>query len=160
MFSPIFADQTSGPRAVQTFNVGVLQVPESSIVQLIEPLIGLGPDLEFLVYRTGPGPLSWWQSVATPQLALCCLEPFLAGLDPEMSIDQHAVEAIGATGPDDITVFTVVVLENDASQTRTNLRAPILVSRSTGKGVQIILEDTKLPVKGYLAELASKIAKA
>ncbi|MEK7414461.1 MAG: flagellar assembly protein FliW [Planctomycetota bacterium] len=159
MFCPILASQASGPRAVQTFNVGTLQVPPTSIVQLVEPLLGLGTDLEFLVYRTGPGAMSWWQSVANLQLALCCLEPFAAGLDPDMSIDQAAAEAIGASGPDDIIVFTVVVLDRDPTQIRTNLRAPILVSRSTGKGVQIILDDAEIPVKAYLTELVAKKSK-
>ena len=159
MFSPILVSQAKGPRAVQTFNVGTLQVPPESIVHLVEPLLGLGPDLEFLVYRTGPGPMSWWQSVTNLQLALCCLEPFAAGLDPDMAIDQAAAEAVGASGPDDLIVFTVVVLDRDPTQIRTNLRAPILVSRSTGKGVQIILDDINLPVKAYLTELAAKMGK-
>ena len=160
MFSPILVSQASGPRSVTTFNAGTLQVPTESIVQLVEPLIGLGPDLEFLVYRTDQGPLSWWQSLATPTLALCCLEPFAAGFDPDMAIDQAAAEIIGAKGPEDIVVFTVMVLDRDPTQTRTNMRAPILVARSTGKGIQLVLEDTKLPIKAFLADLAARATKA
>lgn len=159
MFNPVITAQASGERRVQTFNAGTLQVPEESLVQLVEPLVGLGPDLEFLVYRSLPGPLSWWQSTARQDLALCCLEPFAAGLDPDIEIDLAAAAAIGATSSEDITVFTVVVLERDPSQTRTNLRAPILVCRSTRKAIQIVLPDERLPVKAYLGELLARKAK-
>ena len=160
MFSPVITAQASGERRVQTFNAGLLQVSEDSLVELVEPLAGLGPDREFLVYRSQPGPLSWWQSTARPELALCCLEPFAAGLDPDIEIDQAAAEAIGAKDSSDITVFTVVVLERDPTQTRTNLRAPILVCRSTRKAIQVVLADERLPVKAYLTELLARAGKA
>lgn len=159
MFSPAVVSQTSGPRRVQTFNAGELAVQPESIVELVEPLPGLGPDREFLVYRTQPGPLTWWQSTSRVDLALCCLEPFAAGLDPDLAIDQAAAEAVGASGPEDIVVFTVVVLERDATQTRTNLRAPILVGRRTGRALQVVLDDQRLPVKAYLAELVARAGK-
>lgn len=160
MFSPAVASQTTGPRRVETFNAGILQVQPENIVELVEPLPGLGPDREFLVYRTQPGPLSWWQSTSRADLALCCLEPFAAGLDPDMAIDQASAEAVGANGPDDIVVFTVVVLERDPTQTRTNLRAPILVGRRSGRGLQVVLDDQRLPVKAYLAELVARSGRA
>jgi flagellar assembly factor FliW len=159
MFSPALVSQTSGPRRVQTFNAGELQVQPESLIELIEPLPGLGPDREFLVYRTQPGPLTWWQSTSRADLALCCLEPFAAGLDPDMAIDQASAESVGASGPEDIIVFTVVVLERDVTQTRTNLRAPILVGRRSRKALQIVLDDPKLPVKAYLAELVARAGK-
>lgn len=160
MFTPAIASQTTGPRRVDTFNAGVLQVQADSLVQLVEPLPGLGPDREFLVYRSAPGPLSWWQSTSRKDLALCCLEPFAAGLDPDMVIEAAHAEAVGASGPDDIIVFTIVVLEQDASQTRTNLRAPILVGKRSGKALQVVLDDARLPVRGYLADLVARAAKA
>jgi len=159
MFSPALVTQTSGPRRIETFNSGVLQVTADNIVELVEPLPGLGPDREFLVYRTQPGALSWWQSTTRKELALCCLEPFVAGLDPDIVIEPAHAEAVGANGPEDIAVFTIVVLEQDASQTRTNLRAPILVGLSSRKALQVVLDDSRLPVKGYLAELVARAVK-
>jgi len=159
MFTPALASQTTGPRRIETFNAGVLQVSPDSLVELVEPLPGLGADREFLVYRSAPGPLSWWQSTTRKDLALCCLEPFAAGLDPDMAIDQAHAAAVGANGPEDIVVFTIVVLEQDGSQTRTNLRAPILVNRHSRKALQVVLDDPRLPVKGYLAELVARAAK-
>jgi len=160
MFTPALASQTTGPRRIETFNAGPLQVGPDSLVHLVEPLSGLGDDREFLVYRSTPGPLSWWQSTTRKDLALCCLEPFAAGLDPDMAIDQSHAEAVGASSPDDIIVFTIVVLEQDGTQTRTNLRAPILVGRHSNKGLQVVLDDQRLPVKGYLAELVARASKA
>lgn len=160
MFNPVISSQAAGPRRVDTFNAGPLQVPETSLVEMVEPLAGLGDDREFLVYRSQPGPLSWWQSTGRRDLALCCLEPFAAGLDPDMAIDPGAAEAIGACDQSDITVFTVVVLERDPALTRTNLRAPILVCRSTRKALQVVLDDPKLPVRACLSELVARAGKA
>lgn len=160
MFAPVDASTAAGPRRVQTFNAGVLQVPETALISLVQPLAGLGDDREFLVYRTAPGPLSWWQSTTRPQMALCCLEPFAAGLDPDIVIDQPAADAIGASGPDDIAVFTILVLDPDPAQIRTNLRAPVLVCRSTRRAQQVIIDDPRLPVRATIAELAVRHAKA
>ena len=160
MFTPALASQTTGPRRVETFNAGVLQVQPENLVELVEPLPGLGSDREFLVYRTVAGPLSWWQSTTRKDLALCCIEPFAAGLDPEITIEPAHAEAVGASGPEDILVFTIVVLEQDATQTRTNLRAPILLGKHSRKALQVVLDDARLPVKGYLSELVARAAKA
>lgn len=160
MFSPAIAGQSSGPLQIATLHAGTLAVGADSIVTLVEPLAGLGDDREFLVFQTAPGPLYWWQSTRDRSLALCCLDPFAAGLDPDMLIEPAHAEAIGAEGVDDIIVHTLVVLEQDPTQTRTNLRAPILIGRRSRRALQVILDDPRLPVKGYLAELAARAAKA
>jgi len=47
----------------------------------------------------------------------------------------------------------MVVLDKDPSQRRTNLRAPILVCRNTRMAKQVVLQDTRLPIKFFLRDL-------
>ncbi|MCS6970118.1 MAG: flagellar assembly protein FliW [Planctomycetes bacterium] len=160
MFTPALAGQSTGPRSIATFNAGVIAAHPENIVTLVEPLAGLGDEREFLVFQTVPGPLYWWQSTRDRGLALCCLDPFAAGLDPDMVIEPMHAQAIDAEGVDDIIVHTLLVLEQDPTQTRTNLRAPILIGRRSNKALQVILDDPRLPVKGYIMELVARAQKA
>ncbi len=88
-----------------------------------------------------------------PSISFCLLAPFAAGLDPDMEITAADVSDIAANGASDIEVYTVVVLDDDPENIRTNLRAPILVSRSSGKAKQVVLHNTSLPIKFFLRDL-------
>ena len=79
--------------------------------------------------------------------------PFQAGLEARMVISPADVTDIGATGVEDIDVYSLVVLDRDPAQRRTNLRAPILVCRTTRRAKQVVLTYPKLPIKFLLRDI-------
>ena len=76
-----------------------------------------------------------------------------------MEISGDEAGDIGAAGPADITVFTVLVLDKDPQKIRTNLRAPIFVNRKSGMAKQMVLADTRLPIRFYLKDLAKAVTR-
>ena len=138
---------------VNTLLKGAIEVPENQLITFASPLLGFEKLKRFLVYQTQEGPCFWLQSLEDPNASFCLLAPFLAGLDPELEIAGADVADLGAKDSTDLDVYTMIVLDKDPAQRRTNLRAPILVCRSTRLAKQIVLQDQRLPIKFYLRDL-------
>ena len=141
---------------VQTLHRGVVEVPEQDLITFVSPLLGFENLKRFLIYQTRPGPMVWLQSVEDPAAAFCLLDPFAAGLDPDMEIGAGDIAEIGAKNAAEVTVYTMLVLDQDPAQIRTNLRAPILIGKLTQRAKQIVLNDPKLPIRFHLRDAKPK----
>ncbi len=141
---------------VQTLLRGEVEVAEDQLVSFSTPLLGFERHKRFLLYQTETGPTYWLQSADELKVSFCLLAPFQAGLDPNFEIGPGDVSDIGALDEGDIDVYTLVVLDRDPNQRRTNLRAPILICRSTRRAKQVVLNDPNLPIKFYLRDLKPK----
>lgn len=146
-------DSTAAMVRVETLMQGTIDVPENQIITFTMPMLGFAHLRRFCIHQTKPGFLYWLQSLEDRTISFCLLAPFSAGLDPDMEITAADVSDIAANGTADIEVYTVVVLAEDQDQIRTNLRAPILVSRTSGKAKQVVLHNTQLPIKFFLRDL-------
>lgn len=144
--------------AVKTLFKGEVLVPEEELVTFAAPLLGFEHLRRFHLYQTDAGPLYWMQAVEDEKVSFCLLAPFQAGLDPDFEITGEDVADIGAQGADDIQVFTMVVLDQDPKQTRTNLRAPILIGSRSRAAKQVVFQDARLPLRFYLRDLGAKQA--
>jgi flagellar assembly factor FliW len=138
---------------VETLLKGPVAVAEDQLTTFVSPLLGFPQLKRWLFYQTQAGPTYWIQAVEDPKVGFCVLAPFQAGLDPDIELSAEDVADIGAKDQADIDVFTIVVLDQDPAQRRTNLRAPILVSRTTRLAKQVVLQDTRLPIKFFLRDL-------
>ena len=139
--------------AVKTLFQGVMEVPETDLITFISPLLGFDGLRRFLLYQTQPGPLYWLQAVDDEKVSFCLLAPFQAGMDPDLEITGEDVADIGAQHAQDIEVYTVVVLDQNQDDTRTNLRAPILFNSRSHLAKQVVLNDNRLPIRFYLRDL-------
>lgn len=151
--SPQIAEARGVHVRVKTLLRGEIEVAEDQICTFVEPLIGFEHLTRFLIYQTAPGPMYWMQSLDDEQVAFALLAPFAAGLDPDMAIGPQDLADIDAATPDAVAVYTMVVLGADPTESRTNLRAPLLVSHAGNKAKQVILDDPALPVRYPLADL-------
>lgn len=138
---------------VQTLLKGPVEVTEDQLTTFVTPLLGFPQLKRWLFYQTQSGPSYWIQSVDDPKVGFCVLAPFQAGLDPDIELNGEDVADIGAKDASDIDVYTMVVLDKDPAQRRTNLRAPILVCRASRMAKQVVLQDTRLPIKFFLRDL-------
>jgi flagellar assembly factor FliW len=138
---------------ITSLNHGAMEVGEDRLVLFVTPLLGFERLKRFHIYQTKPGPTYWMQSAEDVMVAFCMLAPFQAGLDTRIDITPNDVTDIGAAGVEDIEVYSLVVLNRDPNLRRTNLRAPILVCRSTRRAKQVVLADPKLPIKFLLRDI-------
>jgi flagellar assembly factor FliW len=156
MLSTLKEPTTVATLTVQTLLKGPVEVAEENLTTFVTPLLGFPQLKRWLFYQTQSGPTYWIQSVEDPKVGFCVLAPFQAGLDPDMELGRDDVGDIGAKDASDIDVYTMVVLDQDPAQRRTNLRAPILVCRTTRLAKQVVLQDTRLPIRFFLRDLQTK----
>jgi flagellar assembly factor FliW len=138
---------------ISTLQKGRIRVADDQLTTLVTPLLGFPALKRWLFYQTEDGPIHWMQSVDDPQTGFCLLAPFDAGLDPDIELGNEDVSDIGAMDASDIDVYTMMVFDRDLDQHRTNLRAPILVCRTTQLAKQVVLHDTRLPIRFVLPDL-------
>ena len=122
-------------------------------LRFLLPLLGFEHLFLYTIQRAQKGPFHWLQSTEDTKVGFCLLEPFQTHLDVDMEISIEDIADLGAVTADEITVLTMLVLDQDPTKIRTNLRAPILVCRRTGLAKQMVFTETKLPIQFYLKDL-------
>ena len=110
---------------VETHMRGIIEVAADQVIEFVQPLVGFEAHRRFVMFQTQEGPMYWLQAIDAVDVAknFCVLAPFEAGLDPQMDIHQRDAEDISAERVDDIAVYTLLVLDPDPHQVRTNMRA-------------------------------------
>ncbi|MDA3962665.1 MAG: flagellar assembly protein FliW [Planctomycetota bacterium] len=151
--SPQIAEAEGALVRVKTLLRGEIEVPDDQVLTFVEPLVGFEHLSRFVLYQTSEGPLYWLQSAENAEVAFALLAPFEAGLDPDMAIGPQDLADIEVSDPERVAVYTMVVLAKDPKDSRTNLRAPILVSKDGSKAKQVILDDPNLAVQFPLSKL-------
>lgn len=150
------ASADSGTKAtvkVRTLLQGEVEVPLEEILHFSLPMLGFEHCTTFHLYRTVEGPLWWLQSLEEAKLAFCLLDLAACGIDPDYELGTEDAADLGIHDPAELAVFTVVVLDPDPQKMRTNLRAPVVVCRRTGRAKQLVYNDERLPIRIPLAEL-------
>lgn len=154
--STALTEATAPMITVQTLIKGPVEVAETDLISFATPLLGFEKLKRFLIFQTHAGAVYWMQAVEDAKVAFCLLAPFSAGLDPDMELAGTDVADIGAKDASEIDVYTLIVLDKDPNQRRTNLRAPILVCRHSGLAKQVVLNNPNLPIRFMLRDLGAK----
>ncbi|MFA6242285.1 MAG: flagellar assembly protein FliW [Candidatus Hydrogenedentales bacterium] len=137
---------------LKTTRFGTLQVDPATIVTFTQPILGFQ---EFRRYITLPGPsehLTWLQSTDSGDLAFILLDPRMIISDYRAGVRPDELTELAVTSPDELNVYTLVVVPQDPSKVRTNLKAPILINPKQRLGKQTILDRSNYPVQYLLAQ--------
>lgn len=137
---------------LETTRFGKVEVDPNDIITFTQPILGFQ---EFRRYILLPGPsdhLTWLQSTDSGELAFILIDP--RSVMPEYQVDLKGPELseLAVTTVAELSVYTLVVVPNDPAKIRTNLRAPVLISRKHRLGKQTILERSNYPIQFYLAQ--------
>lgn len=123
-----------------------------SAIDFVTPPLGLEPLREFeLAAVEGATGLYAIRSVDRPEIRFFAIDAsrHLPGYSPEVPDDR--VAEIGVTRVEDVLALVVVTPSREGSTV--NLLAPVLVNRTTGASVQVVLDDD-FPVRAELSALA------
>lgn len=137
---------------LETTRFGTLEVDSESVITLTQPILGFQ---EFRRYVLLPGPsehLTWLQSTDSPELAFILMDPRAVIADYELDLRQQELTELAVATVDDLSIYTLIVVPQDPSKVRTNLRAPILINTKQRLGKQTILERSDYPIQFYLAQ--------
>ena len=77
------------------------------------------------------------------------INPFLIKADYDITIPEPDVRELELRDALDAEIMTIVVVASQASQLRTNLRAPIVCNTEKGIAKQVIINDGNLPIQYF-----------
>ncbi len=85
-------------------------------------------------------------------MAFILLDPRTIIPDYRAGVRPDELTELAVTSPDELNVYTLVVVPQDPSKVRTNLKAPILINPKQRLGKQTILDRSNYPVQYLLAQ--------
>ena len=69
-----------------------------------------------------------------------------------VKIGSHELAELAVSDVSDLDVYTLVVVPKNPAETRTNLKAPVLINPKQRLGKQTILDRSSYPVQFLLAQ--------
>jgi flagellar assembly factor FliW len=136
---------------LSTTRFGTIEIDPEAIITFTQPILGFQ---EFRRFVLLPGPsdyLRWLQSTDAGDLAFILMDPRAVAPDYKVEMDARELAELAATRVEEIEIYTLVVVPQDPAQTRTNLKAPILINLKQQLGKQTILEGSDWPIQHFLA---------
>ena len=141
---------------VKTKTMGEVNVDERQILNFPAGLIGFEDFTQFALLDAPQKPYFYLQSLQMPDLNFILLDPFLFRPDYSVDAPDEYTAPLGIKNPEDALVFTLVTVPPGGGTVTANLMGPLLISKTTRLGVQLVLTDPRWSIKhDILAALAS-----
>jgi flagellar assembly factor FliW len=118
-------------------------------ITMAVPMPGFPAHRDYVLVRLNDdGLLYAFTSIQDPELRFLVAppEPFFPDYAPE--IENEVFAALNTKDPDRLLVM--VVITAGVNETTANLLAPIIVDRDSHRAMQVILNDSKLPVRAMM----------
>lgn len=130
--------------------LGEVDVNEDAVLHFEDGIPGFEEEKEFIVLESEENePFVWLISAKTPYLAFMMIDPFKIFRDYEVDLPQTALQKLKIEHAEDVTIYTIVVLADDISESTTNLQGPVVLNAKAGLGKQVILDDDRYTTKHY-----------
>ena len=137
---------------LQTTRFGAVDVDSDLILTFTQPIIGFLEHRRFVFIPVQEGgAVKWLQSVESGELAFLVMDPRAVVPDYQVELAAAELAELAAESVDGLEVYTLVVVPQDRSLVRTNLKAPILVNPRQRLAKQTVLERSDYPVQYLLA---------
>lgn len=138
---------------IRTSRFGILDVDPDAIITFTQPIIGFQEFRRFILL---PGPpdsvITWLQSTESEDLAFILMDPRDILSDYKVHLSQHELAELAVQSVDELSIFSLVVVPQDPTKVRTNLKAPVLINKKHRLGKQTVLEKSDYPIQFFLAQ--------
>ncbi len=136
---------------ITTDYIGEIEYLEEEIIKFPDGIFGFEDQKNFVVVGEilKEFPFVWLQSVDDPNVVFVLTEPFLFVENYDFSLSDEAVSKLEASKAEDLQIYTICVVPDNANDTTINLKSPIAINVEKRIGVQVIL-DEDLPYKHRL----------
>lgn len=116
---------------------------ESDVITFDEGLIGM-PHVRrmVLVRQTELEPFLWAASLDDPHAAFLVVDPGVLFTNYRPDVPSEACSRLGLADGETPLMLTTVMIAADLQQSTANLRAPLVISGSSMRGMQTVLLNT------------------
>lgn len=138
---------------LKTTRFGAIEVAEDAVITFIQPIIGF-QDLRRFVLLPGPEGsfVCWLQSVDAADVAFLVMDPHLVMPAYAADLKPGELQELAVSSADELEVYTLVVVPQDHTQVRTNLKAPIVINPKQRLAKQAVLDRGDYPIQFYLMQ--------
>lgn len=153
---------------IKTSRFGELQVNDSDILTFEDGILGFEKNNRFFIVDPGDNTLILWlQSIENGNVAFPILEPKIFKPDYTAKLLPADLNALKLDNLDNAKIYSILTIPKNVTEMSANLKAPIVINRTSKVAKQIVLQDSKLPVqfemykelKKYIVNYASDDSK-
>src|SRR5699024_5357048 len=139
---------------IQTTRFGEVEVDGSLLFNFVSPIIGYNDKKRFTLIDYRPdSPFKWLQSMEDMDLAFPVTLCSYFNIDYQFELSDEDALTLGVKSADEILALNIVTIPQINPQGATiNLLAPIVINTNNNNAMQVILKDSKLPVRHPLFE--------
>ncbi len=143
---------------VETTRFGAIEIDLDAVITFTQPIIGF-QTLRRFVLLPGPGGsggedsrVRWLQSTESAEAAFLLMDP--RSVCPNYKVDLRPDELmeLGVAGMSELDIYTLLVVPQDHTQIRTNLKAPIVINPKQRLAKQAILDRQDYPIQFFLLQ--------
>ncbi|MBO1224229.1 MAG: flagellar assembly protein FliW [Candidatus Scalindua sediminis] len=132
---------------------GEVEIKKEEIIKFTQPIVGFDEYKQYILMKNESiFPTFWLQSVDNPALAFPVVSPFVIDENYSIKLSVYDFEDINLKEFNDVIILTLLVVPQDLSLIRTNLRAPIIYNPMKKLAKQIVLQEEKYPVHFYVMD--------
>lgn len=137
---------------INTEHFGRIEISDEDIITFPDGLPGFEDLRGFTLLSMGEEyrNLFLLQSVEKPEICFVVTDPFVIYNGYEVQLEDDDLELLGITTPDTVMTLAIVVIPEDPSDVRVNLKAPVIINVDRRLGKQVLQRDESLPIRYYL----------
>jgi len=137
---------------IETANFGNLDYDEAMTIEFPAGLPGYPDDRQFVLLdmEETDDTFFWLQSVDDGEVCFPLMDVYKALPDYDPHVNPEELTELGEMGSDSLEIYNIAVIPSDLSQTRVNLRAPVIFNRDTRKAKQVICANEDYAVRYYI----------
>ena len=143
---------------IETKKFGTVDVNKNAIFNFVSPIIGFNEHKNYTIIDYKPdSPFKWLQSMEDMDLAFPVTLCSYFNIDYQFELSDEDAQTLGVKSADEILAINIVTIPQINPQAATiNLLAPIVINTTNNNAMQVILRDSKLPVRHPLFEKQEK----
>ncbi|PYZ95850.1 flagellar assembly protein FliW [Alteribacter lacisalsi] len=142
---------------VQTKFAGLVKADQKDIILFPGGIPSFEDEREFLLHHFSENtPFYCLQSVKTPALAFITADPFSFFPDYQVELSAQTTESLSIEEETDVSVFTILTVNEPFEQTTANLKGPVVINMVSGRGKQIVLQNPEYHTRHRLQQPSLK----
>lgn len=137
---------------IETSRFGEVVVDNSLLFNFVSPIIGYPEHKRFTLIDYRPdSPFKWLQSMEDKDLAFPITLCNYFNIDYQFELSDEDAATLGVKTAEEILAVNIVTIPQINPQAATiNLLAPIVINTTNNNAMQVILKDSKFPVRHKL----------
>lgn len=130
---------------------GEVEYSDKDVIKITKGIPGFEGLHDFILFDFEGNPyFKILHSVKDNDVGLMTINPFEFINKYEIKLSDAVIEELKILKEEDVLILTTVTLNSDIKKITTNLKAPIIINKSTKLGEQIILDSNEYEIKYQL----------